>query len=101
MNIISPDIFRSGLNTVLGTDDMLPWKNNDALDIINRTKGILFNCMPINHKLAENKTYQYDFLGADNPAAYKEFKQECIARNVPDHYNNKKITYTINIFVCV
>ena len=96
MNIISPDIFRSGLNTVLGTDDMLPWKNNDALDIINRTKGILFNGMPINHKLAENKTYQYDFLGADNPAAYKEFKQECIARNVPDHYNNKKITYTID-----
>lgn len=96
MNILSPDIFRSGLNTVFGTDEMLPWENNDALDIINRTKGIIFNGMPINYKLAEDKTKQYDFLGADCPATYKEFKQECIARNVPDHYNDKKITYTID-----
>lgn len=96
MNIISPNIFRSGFNTVFGTDEMLPWENNDALDIINRTKGIIFNGMPINHRLAENETKQYDFLGADCPNTYKEFKQECIARNVPDRYNDKKITYTID-----
>ena len=96
MNILSPDMLRSGLNTVLGINKMLPWGNDNALDIINRTRGMLFNSMPINHKLAENKTKQYDFLGTDRPSAYKKFKQECIARNIPDHYNDKKITYTID-----